>query len=141
MPEWNFFDYQRPSTNGGGKSILINEILTWTQSLPKKAQAKIDTLILTLSGSPIWPPQYISDCGFPDIWEIRAGNSGVQYRPLGFYGPKSKEFTLVIGTIEKGGKIPKGDGNTAVERRKRVLGGWSTCTHEFANATSKQAKG
>jgi hypothetical protein len=137
MAEWIFSDYQRPSTDADSKPILVNEILTWTQNLPQKAQAKIDTLILTLSGSSVWPPQYVSDCGFPNILEIRAGCSGVQYRPLGFYGPRPREFTIVIGTIEKGGKIPKGDGNSAVQRRMRVLQGWSTCAHEFADSTAE----
>jgi hypothetical protein len=140
MAEWKFFDYQRPSTDADSKPILLNEILIWTRNLPQKAQARIDTLILVLSESPVWPPAYISGCGFPNIWEIRAGCFGVQYRPLGFHGPKAREFTLVIGTIEKGGKIPKGDGNSAVERRTRVLQGWSTCTHEFADSTAEQAK-
>src|SRR5229473_8387356 len=132
MPEWTFRDYQRPSTEGD-ESVLVNEILAWTLGLPTKAQAKIDMIILTLQAwvGP-WPPQYVSDCGFEDIWELRVKSGNVQYRPLGFYGPQRKVFTLVIGTIEKGGKIPKGDGASAIERRRRVLKeGWPTCEHEF----------
>ncbi len=136
MSQWTFRDYQRP-TKDGPDAILINEVLEWTLGLPKKAQAKIDTIIITLQSCPgIWPPQYVSDCGFTDIWELRAGCSGVQYRPLGFYGPGRKVFTIVIGTIEKGGKILEGDGNSAIERRSRVLRGWPTCEHEFTKSTS-----
>lgn len=132
MAEWIFRDYERLST-GGETPVLVNEILAWTLGLPKTAQAKIDARILVLGGWPgVWPAQYVSDCGFPDIWELRVGSGGVQYRPLGFYGPQRREFTLVIGTIEKGGRIPAGDGASAVERRTRVLQGWPTREHQFA---------
>jgi hypothetical protein len=137
MIEWTFRDYQRPSNSGpNGEQILLNEILVWTQGLPKQAQAKIDTMILSLRGFSVLPPQYISDCGYQDIWELRAGCSGVQYRPLGCYGPGHRVFTLLIGTIEKGGKIPAGDGKSAIERRAKVFKGWPICEHEFASAAS-----
>jgi hypothetical protein len=133
MPEWTFRDYQRPSEEGG-KSILVNEILEWTLGLPQKAQAKVDMIVLTLQGwTGVWPPQYVSACGFDDILELRVKSGNVQYRPLGFHGPGQRVFTLVIGTIEKGGKIPAGDGASAIQRRNRVLKeGWPTCEHEFA---------
>jgi hypothetical protein len=132
MAEWTFRDYQRRTMDSDDKPVLVNEILQWTRGLPAKAQAKIDMIILTLQGRAVWPPQYVSDCGFKDIWELRVKSGNVQYRPLGFYGPQRKVFTLVIGTIEKVGKIPAGDGHSAIERRARVLEGWPTCEHEFA---------
>jgi hypothetical protein len=137
MAEWTFRDYQRPSTEDD-ESILVNEILAWTLGLPQEAQAKIDMIILTLQGSPVWPPQYVSDCGFKDILELRVKSGGVQYRPLGCYGAQRKVFILLIGAIEKGGKIPNGDGKSAMERRRRVLDeGWPTCEHEFAKEAEK----
>jgi hypothetical protein len=130
MPEWQFRDYQRRIDQG-----LINEVLEWTLRLPKKAQAKIDMVVLTLQAAPVWWPQYVSDSGCPDILELRCGTGGVQYRPLGCYGPGRRVFTILIGTIEKGGKIPKGDCQSAIERRRRVLfNNWPTCDHEFASA-------
>lgn len=136
MSEWTFRDYQRLSTDSSAEPILVNEILTWTLGLPKRAQAKIDAMILSLRVFSVLPPQYISDCGYEHIWELRAGCSGVQYRPLGCYGPGQRAFTLLIGTIEKGGKIPAGDGMSAIDRRDRVLKGWPTCEHEFTRAAS-----
>ena len=132
MSEWKFRDYQRPVANG--HEVLVNEILEWTRAQPKKAQAKIDAIVLSLQGFPVWPAQYVSALkGCPDILELRIKSGGVQYRPLGCYGPGAREFTLLVGTIEKGGAIPKGDCDKAVTRRKRVLSeGWPTCEHEFA---------
>jgi Phage derived protein Gp49-like (DUF891) len=135
MPEWTFRDYQRPTALPGNP---LNEILLWTLGLPVKAQAKIDAVILSLQGFRVWPPQYVSDCGYEGIWELRIVSGGVQYRPLGCYGPGPRVFTLLIGTIEKGGKIPYGDGESAVQRRERVLKGWPTCEHEFTDTAFQQ---
>jgi hypothetical protein len=134
MPEWIFRDYQRQTTLKGDP-VLINEILLWTLGLPIKARAKMDVLILTLQTFAVLPPQYISAyVGYPDIFELKVKSGGVQYRPLGCYGPGNRVFTLLIGSIEKGGRIPKGDLDSAVIRRKRVFDeGWPTCEHEFAN--------
>lgn len=136
MGEWTFRDYQRPSSDGD-ESVLLNDILSWTLGLPKKAQAKIDAVIITLQSYPVWPAQYVSGIGRPGILELRCGCSGVQYRPLGCYGPAHREFTVLIGTIEKGGRIPTGDLDSAELRRHAVLfQGWPTCEHEFAQSNS-----
>jgi hypothetical protein len=137
MPEWEFRDYLRPARKNE-EEIQVNEILLWTIGLPAKAQAKLDTIILLLRAwPPPWPLQYVSAYrGYPDIYELRVGSGGVQYRPLGCYGPESRTFTLLVGTVEKGGRIPRGALDTAVERRNRVLEGWPTCEHEFAKPTA-----
>jgi hypothetical protein len=138
MAEWTFRDYQRPSTQGAEeKPILVNEILAWTLGQPKAAQAKIDTMILTLQAwPPPWPPTFISAYnGYPGILELIIKSGGVQYRPLGCYGLGSRVFTLLIGAIEKGGKIPKGILDSADGRRDSLLQkGWPTCEHEFTAA-------
>jgi hypothetical protein len=114
MPEWRFRDYL--TTNG------TNEINSWIESLPKAAQAKIDYILLVLRGSRNWPPQYVSALvDWDDIYEIRVVANGVQYRPLGCYGPERREFTLLIGAVEKGGKLPRAALEAAVQRRKIIL--------------------
>src|SRR5882724_5141584 len=114
MPEWMFRDYLR--ANGA------NEINSWIDSLPKSAQAKIDYILLVLRGSRNWPPQYVSAyVDWDDIYEIRVVANGVQYRPLGCYGPERREFTLLIGAVEKGGKLPRAALEAAVQRRKIIL--------------------
>jgi hypothetical protein len=124
--EWAFRDFR----DGRG----LNVIREWVCTLPPAAQAKIDTIILLLQVRKVWPPQYVSALrGYSGIFELRAGSSGVQYRPLGCYGPSRKEFTILIGTVEKGGKLPKRDCETAAERRKIILGDLGrTCEHDFS---------
>ena len=139
MGDWKFLDYLRP-TGSNDETTLVNEILEWTLQQPKKAQAKIDMIILSLQARPVWPPQYVSALtGCPGILELRISSFGVEYRPLGCHGPKAKEFTLLIGAIEKGGALPKGACETATERRKLVFEGWPTCEHEFTRSTPTKA--
>jgi hypothetical protein len=114
MPEWHFRDYLTANST--------NEITSWIESLPKAAQAKIDYILLVLRGARNWPPQYVSALvDWDDIYEIRVVANGVQYRPLGCYGPERREFTLLIGAVEKGGKLPRAALEAAVQRRKIIL--------------------
>ena len=125
MPEWIFRDYL--AANG------TNDIRRWVSSLPKRAQVKIDYIFLVLRGSRVWPEQYVSALkGWDDLYEIRIVADRVQYRPIGCYGPARREFTLLIGAIEKGGKLPRGALEAATVRRKVILADRSrTCEHEF----------
>ena len=112
----------------------INVVCEWTNSLPFAAQAKIDSILVILQARKVWPPQYVSALtGYPQIHEIRIVSGGVQYRPLGCFGPGRREFTILLGSIEKGGKLPKSDCAVAVERRKAILNGkGQTCEHDFS---------
>jgi hypothetical protein len=111
-----------------------NVVRDWISSLPISAQAKVDSILLILQAYKIWPAQYVSALrGYKQIYEIRVGCSGVQYRPLGCYGPDRGEFTILVGSVEKGGKLPKGDCEAAVERRNAILNEKGrTCEHDFS---------
>jgi hypothetical protein len=112
---WTIFDYLAEDGT--------NEIRDWIDSLPFKAQVKIDTRIRYLEAcSLVWPENYISALrGCDDIYEFRIPASGVQYRPLGYYGPERGEFTILMGAIEKGGKLePRQYCATATQRREKV---------------------
>ena len=123
--EWAFRDYR----DGRGTNIVHE----WIIALPVAAQAKIDSILLILQSKKIWPAQYVSALrGYKHIYELRIVSSGVQYRPLGCHEPDKGEFTILIGSIEKGGKLPKSDCETAIERRKVILKQKGrTCEHDF----------
>jgi hypothetical protein len=124
--EWAFRDYR----DGRGTNIVHE----WIVALPFAAQAKIDSILLILQTMKIWPAQYVSALtGYQYIYELRIVSSGVQYRPLGCYGPDKGEFTVLLGSIEKSGKLPKSDCKTAIERRKVILEQKGrTCEHDFS---------
>lgn len=116
---WTFFDFVTVRSSGE----TVNEIHAWLNSkeVTIKAKAKINARITALQGFPIFPEQYFSAYRtWDDLYELRVVCSGVQYRPLGFYGPRQKQFTLLVGSTEKG-KIPTSTLKVADERRKIVI--------------------
>lgn len=47
--------------------------------------------------------------GYRDYYEIRIRANNVQQRPIGYFGPKNNDFTILIWATEKGHKIiPEG---------------------------------
>jgi hypothetical protein len=127
MGTWTFFDFV--SVRGE------NEIHRWLNSsgVPAGAKAKINARIATLQGFPIFPEQYFSAYkGWDDLYELRVGFSGVEYRPFGFYGPGRREFCLLVGGVEKG-RVPKSLLEVADTRRKIVIANPSQiCQHDFS---------
>lgn len=118
MP-WTFYDFVTVRSSGE----RFNEIHAWLNSkdVPKKARAKINARIAALQGFPVFPDQYFSAyTNWDGLYELRIVCSGVQYRPLGFYGPQQKQFTILIGSTEKG-KVPTSTLKVADERRKLVI--------------------
>jgi len=117
MPMWTFYDFLDARD--------VNLIRQWLNTLPDKARAKINTRLLFMRVILVWPEQYVSALkGWPELVELRVVSAGNQYRPLGFYGPGRREFTLVLGAIEKG-KLPDrvlevADGNRRVALAERA---------------------
>ena len=110
---WTFKDY----LDSGG----TNAIRSWLDSIPLKAMLKVEAHLLFLRAVETWPPQYVSAIkGWPDLFELRIVFGGNQYRPIGFFGPQQREFTLVHGVIEKR-KLQKHILETARARRQVVL--------------------
>jgi hypothetical protein len=125
MPEWKFRDYLDRDGD--------NPIRKWIDRLPKKASSKVDAWILILEGIAVWPPQYISALkGCKGIYELRIVQNGVQYRPLGCLGPGKREFTILLGAVEKG-HLPPSFCEVAQSRRQTILSDRRrTCEHQFA---------
>jgi hypothetical protein len=130
---WTFYDFLEERG--------ANPIRQWLDSLPAKARAKINTRILFLMAQAVWPEQYVSALtGWPELIELRVVHANVQYRPLGFYGPGRREFTLVWGAVEKG-SIPNRILEAADANRKLVLATDRDriCGHKFDKAPDARA--
>jgi len=112
---WTFFDYIE--VNG------TNPFARWIKGLPDDACAAVDDRLLQMESLKKWPEKWASIYrGREKIIELRIPFNRVQYRPLGMYSPHVRSgFVLLAGGIEKGGKIPKADLDTAERRRDVVL--------------------
>lgn len=92
--------------------VFINEngidvIGKWLSNLPTEDRAKIRVRLKYMKTIKIWEPpiaKKLKGNKYDPIYEIRIHGNKVEYRPLGFYGPGEKNFTLLIGARKKSGK-------------------------------------
>jgi hypothetical protein len=101
----------------------INVIKEWINDLPIGAKVEIERRFRYLETQKNWGRPYSAKLkGFAHIHELRIKWNRTQYRPLGFFGPRPSEFTVLIGAVEKGSKFePKNAPIIADVRRKLVL--------------------
>ena len=97
MNEWTFLDYIDGDRN------VIREWLMDKKQVPVKARAKIQRILLQLTGTALWTRPLASNLDdFPGIVEIRVRWMNTQYRLLGYRGPADRQFTLLLPALEKG---------------------------------------
>jgi hypothetical protein len=113
---WKFKDFVLQP----GATLGVVE--SWIDGLPvKKDQAKIEAFIRRLEVIKNWPTNLVFPLtGYKKIYELKI-KGRIQYRPLGCYGPKPGEFTLLMGAEEKNHKFePKSAPDMAVERQRLI---------------------
>ena len=98
-----------------------NVIREWIATLPKKVRFKIDGRIRYLQTVDELQYPYVEKwTGVRDLFEVRVGFSGVQYRMLGCYG-KERTFILLVGAVEKDWKLePRSAEDTAIGRMSLI---------------------
>jgi len=55
------------------------------------------------------------------IWELRIKCNGVQYRPLGYFGPWKNQFTILVGATERDRKLVPRDACATARKRMRLV--------------------
>ena len=99
----------------------ISEIIEWKNKLPKRFRARIDRIVAHLETQKDmrckWFKHYRDD-----IYELRLTHNTIEYRPLGCFGSRENEFTLLVTAEEKGSKlVPRNAFLTAQKRRTLIL--------------------
>jgi hypothetical protein len=112
MVVWRFFDYVELTKR--------NMIRKWLDALPEGDRARIDAGLLLMAALPSWSEKWVSKYRCPEeLYEFRIKGKNVAYRPLGtYYGVK--QYVILTGAIEKGGKIQKSGVEVALDRLSRV---------------------
>lgn len=114
---WSFLEFTEVDGMAPFSSV-------WMMQQPEGAQAAIDTRILIMKSLDKlqWSQKWISSyTGYAKLFELRIPHNKVQYRPLGCYGPDQREFTILIGAIERNSRIPKSTLKVAMSRMQLVL--------------------
>ena len=116
MAKWRLYDY----VNNRGR----NDFESWTKSLEKRDRARLSAKLRMLeTAGPDLPPQLLAGPIKGHIYKLRI-NGQVALRPLLCKGPinKDKEFTLLMGAIEKDQKLePRDAPNEAEIRRQKII--------------------
>ena len=124
---WTFRDYL--TTEGA------NPIFDWLSGLPKPVKVRINARIRFIERlETLERPHVAALEGKCDgLLELRiVGPDKVQYRPLCCYGPGRGDVTILVGAIEKGGKIvPSSACATAQQRKKEIAERGRICEHNF----------
>jgi|GEM_PF-5723915 len=112
MAVWRFFDYVGLTKR--------NKIREWLDTLPDGDRARIDSRLLIMIALPNWPEKWVSKYRCQEeLYEFRIKGRNIQYRPLGtYYG--TKQYVILNGAIEKGGKIEKSDVDVALVRLNKL---------------------
>jgi|SRR3989339_613489 len=105
----------------------------WLDNQIPENRAKVRIFINRLMIANSWSPKHVrSLSGYPKINELVIKGKNVQLRPLGYFGPSRKCFTLLLGAIEKGDKfIPKDAPGKAEERQRLVMSDWERYTKDY----------
>ena len=113
-PRWTFYDFI--DEHG------VNQIERWVASLPRSHRTDVRAALrgrFEAHQNTDLKPQQFKPLHAPceGLIEIRFKVGGIPYRPLGFTGPESGEFTILIGAKEHNGHlVPEGVCQSAFAR-------------------------
>ena len=114
---WTFRSYVSPRG--------VREVEDWRGAQGNKVQAAFDTRLRHLQQARPheWAYPYAKKLKGPceGLVEIRFAVDNVQYRPLGFYGPDLREFTILLCAEERGNQFRPRDACVIALRRKNEV--------------------
>ena len=92
----------------------------WLAGLGPGTRGAINQQLLTMEGMTVWNYRWIKKYKTTELFELRFAWARLEYRPLGMYRP-GRQFVLLEGAIEKGGKIHRGHIDRADGRRQILV--------------------
>ena len=113
---WTYLEF----LTTGGRSAITE----WYDDLADEAQQDFDDLLRYLAVTPrhLWErPKFAPVTGHGGLGKLRFKANRIQYRPIGYFGPKAGQFTLLIGAEERNRRwVPRDAPNQASNRRAIV---------------------
>ena len=120
-----------------------NEIHEWARKQGPLLRAHLNALVLKLAAldrqltraDQVGLLRKKGPCHGHGFIELTIRVKGVEYRPIGWYGPDRHQITLLVGAIEKGGDFePRNVCVTALNHKNLILTapGRYTVDHDFS---------
>lgn len=98
-----------------------NPIADWLDGFADQVQDVFSERLSTWEGVLKWSEKWASDYkDWKGLYELRVTYKKVPYRPLFTYAPQ-RHVILLCGSIERNGKLPRADLETAERRRNEWL--------------------
>lgn len=120
---WNFKTY----VSATGRSDVQNDI----DALDEDVREHFLSRLRYLANTPKidWhEPQAKKLKGVEDVYEIRFKAGNIQYRPLGWFGPGERDFTILVWAYKKQNVYTPAEAiNTAENRGKLLRKGKAKC--------------
>ncbi|WP_313035661.1 type II toxin-antitoxin system RelE/ParE family toxin [Massilia alkalitolerans] len=122
--QWKFKTYVSPT----GRAEVQDEIDALEVEVSIGFQVRIRYLATTPKND--WKKPHARKLqGVKDVYEIRFKANGVEFRPLGYFGPNEGEFTILIWAYKKQDIYdPANAIKSADKRRKQIVEGKGECT-------------
>lgn len=116
-----------------------NLIRDWIDGLPngtrQRVKARLNALVTELELKETLDRPYVGQLrGAPckGLYELIMKIDKTEFRVLGCYGPKPDEFTLLLGTSEKGNKFTNENAcDTAQDRGRSIHDSRRVCEHSL----------
>jgi hypothetical protein len=94
----------------------------WLKEQIPEDRAKIDIFIDRLLVTESWSKKHVRPLtSYSKINELVIKGKKIQLRPLGCFGPKRKEFTILLGAEERGDHFVPKDAPVRAERRQKLV--------------------
>jgi hypothetical protein len=120
MPEWAV----RCSANARGKDLFDQDYSDQAPEVRAEFHAVLNGLLAQADITGWCRPRgfdRLSGKKYRALGELRFKVGNVQHRPLGFFGPEQRTFTLLIWATERDGNFaPPGVRDTALQRMNLV---------------------
>src|SRR5690349_13629438 len=114
---WNIYEYIDERGTGAVESWIRRD------RLQRQAVALLDQkLMLLASAGPELPPGLLAHLG-GGFLKLKVRAVGVQLRPILCEGPitNDTEFTILIGAVERDGKLQPNDARERAEKCRRII--------------------
>ena len=118
-----------------GRNLIVDWINAQPAGTRQRLKSALNTTLWLLEGHQVLDRPLVGQLrGKPckGLYEIVLKVDKTQFRAIGCYGPKNREFTLLAGATEKDNRfVPHDICDTANRRRQDITKRSHVCAHEF----------
>jgi hypothetical protein len=117
MAKWLFFVYIGPDQKAS--------FAQWREEVDPRIRFRVDKMVRHQSQEAVMKEPFKRLVETDGLWELRIVFQSIEYRPIGFQGPRDQEFTFLAAATKTGRKPTRWDPRNVLELadvRMRAVG-------------------